>query len=83
MEIKFSKVNYGVTFQLFSKIEVKGKDQHPLYAWLSDKDKNGWNDKSPTWNFCKYLINEEGKLVNFYKSGVKPMDEKIIEFINN
>ncbi len=80
---KFCKVNYGVTFQLFSKIEVKGKDQHPLYAWLSDKDKNGWNDKSPTWNFCKYLINEEGKLVNFYKSGVKPMDEKIIEFINN
>lgn len=80
---KFCKVNYGVTFQLFSKIEVKGKDQHPLYAWLSDKDKNGWNDKAPTWNFCKYLINEEGKLVNFYKSGVKPMDQKIIEFINN
>ncbi|MEM7109848.1 MAG: glutathione peroxidase, partial [Bacteroidota bacterium] len=46
------------------------------------KDKNGWNDKAPTWNFCKYLINENGQLVHFYKSGVKPLDQKIIAFIN-
>ncbi|MEN1786121.1 MAG: glutathione peroxidase [Bacteroidota bacterium] len=80
--MEFCKANYGVTFRLFSKIEVKGKNQHPLYAWLSDKDKNGWNDKAPSWNFCKYLIDENGKLVHFYKSGVKPMDQKIIDFIN-
>ncbi|MEM7110384.1 MAG: glutathione peroxidase, partial [Bacteroidota bacterium] len=79
---EFCKANYGVTFQLFSKIDVKGKNQHPLYSWLSDKDKNGWNDKAPTWNFCKYLINENGQLVHFYKSGVKPLDQKIIAFIN-
>lgn len=80
--VEFCKANYGVTFQLFSKIDVKGKNQHPLYAWLSDKNKNGWNDKAPSWNFCKYLIDENGKLMHFYKAGVKPMDPKITDFIN-
>lgn len=80
---EFCEANYGVTFQMFAKVDVKGKKQHPLYQWLSDQEKNGWNDKAPSWNFCKYLIDENGKLVHFYKSGVKPMDQKIIDFINN
>jgi len=71
----FCQKNYGVTFQLFEKISVKGSDQHPLYQWLSQKDKNGWNDQAPTWNFCKYLVNEQGELTNFFPSGVKPDDE--------
>ncbi|MEL7005354.1 MAG: glutathione peroxidase [Bacteroidota bacterium] len=78
---EFCKINYGVSFQMFEKIDVKGKDQHPLYEWLSSKEQNGWNDKSPSWNFCKYLIDEEGKLVKFLKSGVKPMDDDILDFI--
>lgn len=70
----FCSKNYGVTFPMFQKISVKGDDAHPLYQWLSQKDKNGWNDQAPTWNFCKYVINEKGELVSFFPSGVKPGD---------
>jgi glutathione peroxidase len=78
--VAFCKKNYGVTFQMFSKIDVKGKQQHPVYQWLSTKELNGWNDKSPSWNFCKYLIDEEGNLVKFLKSGHDPLSEEIIDF---
>jgi glutathione peroxidase len=72
-EIKsFCQKNYGVTFQMFEKIDVKGDKKAPLYAWLSDKNQNGWNDEVPSWNFCKYLINEKGELVNFFASKIKP-----------
>ena len=78
-EIKtFCSENFGVTFPMFEKLSVKGVDKHPLYRWLSDKDLNGWNDKEPAWNFSKYLVDEEGKLVDFYPSAVSPMDEKIL-----
>jgi glutathione peroxidase len=70
----FCQKNYGVTFPMFSKIEVTGAGQHPLYKWLSSKVLNGWNDKAPTWNFCKYVVDEEGKLTHFFASGVKPTD---------
>lgn len=81
-EIKqFCSENYGVTFKMMDKISVKGADKHPLYRWLSDKDFNGWNDKEPTWNFCKYFINENGELVKFFPSSVKPTDEEIIKLI--
>jgi glutathione peroxidase len=78
---QFCQKNYGVTFQMFSKIDVKGKNKHPLYEWLSNKELNGWNGKSPSWNFCKYLVDEEGHLVSFFGSSVKPTDEKILSFI--
>ena len=77
----FCKVNYGVTFQMFSKISVKGDDMHPLYVWLSDKSKNGWNEDAPGWNFCKYLIDEDGNLVKFYGSGIEPMSSEIVNEI--
>ncbi|MEO1052263.1 MAG: glutathione peroxidase [Bacteroidota bacterium] len=77
---QFCQINYGVTFQMFAKIDVKGKNQHPLYRWLSDKELNGWNDKSPSWNFCKYLIDENGQLVKFYRAKTKPLDQEIIDF---
>jgi glutathione peroxidase len=67
----FCKKNYGVTFQMFEKISVKGNDQHPLYAWL--KEKTG---QEPGWNFSKYLVKPDGT-VKFFKSSVKPMDEQI------
>lgn len=69
---EFCKKNYGVTFQMFEKISVKGADQHPLYAWL--KEKTG---QEPTWNFCKYMVKPDGT-VKFFNSKVKPLDEQIV-----
>lgn len=71
---EFCSKNYGVTFQMFEKLEVIGPDQHPLYQWLSHKEMNGWNDQAPTWNFCKYVVNEEGELTHFFPRGIKPND---------
>jgi glutathione peroxidase len=70
----FCSKNYGVTFPMFQKISVKGDDKAPLYQWLTQKSLNGWNDQEPTWNFCKYVVNEKGELVSFFPSGVKPGD---------
>lgn len=72
----FCKKNYGVTFQMFEKISVKGEDQSPLYAWL--KEKTG---QEPTWNFCKYLIKADGT-VKFFNSKVKPLDSQITGELN-
>jgi glutathione peroxidase len=77
-EIKgFCEKNYGVTFQMMEKISVKGSDMHPLYKWLSTKEQNGWNNETPNWNFCKYLIDENGQLLKFFNSSVKPMSSDI------
>jgi glutathione peroxidase len=80
---EFCTANYGVTFQLFEKISVKGADKHPLYRWLSDKDLNGWNNAEPSWNFCKYLISEDGKLIKFFPSSVKPLDNELVTLIKS
>lgn len=73
-EIKnFCSQNFGVSFQMFEKISVKGADQHPLFVWL--KEKSG---SEPTWNFCKYLVKPDGT-VKFFPSKVKPMDEQILK----
>ncbi|MFN7492209.1 MAG: glutathione peroxidase [Cyclobacteriaceae bacterium] len=69
----FCKKNYGVTFQMFEKISVKGSDQHPLYQFL--KEKSG---KEPSWNFCKYLVKPDGT-VKFFASGVNPGDDDILK----
>jgi glutathione peroxidase len=69
----FCQKNYGVTFQLFEKISVKGKDQHPLYQYL--KEKTG---EEPSWNFCKYLVKPDGT-IKFFPSKVKPLDKEIVE----
>lgn len=69
----FCQKNYGVDFQMFSKISVKGKDQHPLYEWLREQ-----SGQEPSWNFCKYLLDENGEVLGFYPSGVNPMDEEIV-----
>lgn len=73
---RFCTKNYGVKFQMFSKISVLGSDRAPLYTWL--KEKTG---EEPTWNFCKYFISADGKEVKFFPSAVKPMDDKILSLI--
>jgi glutathione peroxidase len=81
-EIKdFCSTEYGVTFPMFEKISVAGFDKHPLYRWLSDASQNGWNNEEPSWNFCKYFINEKGELVKFFPSKVTPLDEEILQLI--
>lgn len=77
----FCQKNYGVTFPLFSKLHTIGEKQHPLYKWLSTKELNGWNNVAPNWNFCKYLIGEDGKLLKFFPSKVKPLDKEILELL--
>jgi glutathione peroxidase len=74
----FCEKNYGVTFQMFSKVAVKGSDQHPLYQYLQDK-----TGSKPDWNFAKYLVNEDGTTIEFFKSSVQPMDDKLISKIDN
>ena len=74
MEIAdFCQKNYGVKFQMFEKISVKGEDQHPLYQFL--KEKTG---QEPTWNFCKYLVKPDGT-VQFFSSKVQPLDSQIVD----
>ena len=69
---EFCQKNYGVKFQMFEKISVKGDDQHPLYQWL--KEKTG---EEPTWNFCKFLVKPDGT-VKFFPSKVNPMDKELL-----
>jgi len=75
----FCQQNYGVTFPMFEKVDVKGAHQAPVYAWLTDPSQNGWNSQEPTWNFCKYLLDENGKLLNFFPSKVKPDSQEFLE----
>ena len=70
---EFCQKNFGVKFQMFEKISVKGDDQHPLYQFL--KEKTG---QEPGWNFCKYLVKPDGT-VKFFNSKVKPLDSEIID----
>lgn len=69
---EFCQKNYGVTFPMFEKVQVKGDGKSPVYRWLTDPAQNGWNSQEPSWNFCKYLINEKGELTHFFASKVKP-----------
>jgi glutathione peroxidase len=80
---EFCEKNYGVTFKMMSKISVKGDDADPVYQWLTNKSKNGVMDSEVKWNFQKYLIDENGKLVEVLESKVKPDDEKIVSWIKN
>jgi len=78
---EFCTQNYGVTFPVMSKISVKGDDIAPLYKWLTSKSENGILDENVSWNFQKFMIDEEGNLVDFASPKTKPMDEKIVSWI--
>lgn len=73
----FCQVNFGVTFPLMQKAAVIGTAQQPVYQWLTDASKNGWNAQAPNWNFCKYLVDPQGRLLGFFASAVSPLDEEI------
>tara|TARA_B100001057_G_scaffold476879_1_gene545437 strand:+ start:3396 stop:3884 length:489 start_codon:yes stop_codon:yes gene_type:complete len=79
-EIKtFCESKFDVTFPMTEKANVKGKNQHPLYAWLTNKEQNGLDNFDVSWNFNKFLINGDGDLIAYFKSGVNPLDEQIIK----
>lgn len=77
----FCQKNYGVTFQMTEKIDVKGDNQHPIYQWLTQKEFNGKDDYKVSWNFNKFLIDENGALVAHFGSKTKPFDEDLVKLI--
>jgi glutathione peroxidase len=81
--MEFCSVNYGVTFPMMDKISVKGKEQAPLYKWLTNKSENGKLDQKVTWNFQKFMIDEDGHLVDVVMPKESPMSDKIINWLNN
>jgi len=78
---EFCTQTYGVTFPMMAKISVKGDDMHPVYHWLTEKSKNGKIDSKVKWNFQKYLIDENGNLVDVVYSREKPDSDRIIQWI--
>jgi glutathione peroxidase len=78
---QFCTKNFGVSFLLTEKIEVKGEGKHQLYNWLTDKKKNGKSSSSVKWNFQKYIVDEKGEFVNYFYSTTKPMSLKITSLL--
>lgn len=75
---EFCRVNFGISFPLAAKSSViKGLEQNEIFKWLTDENLNGWNDQPPTWNFCKYLVDEQGKLIKFFDTSVSPLSDEV------
>lgn len=81
---QFCKLNFGVTFPLMKKSRViKGPGQNEIFQWLTDSSKNGWNSKSPSWNFCKYVVNEQGVLTNYFGASISPLSNDVLSAIKD
>ncbi|MEI7628671.1 MAG: glutathione peroxidase [Bacteroidota bacterium] len=79
--VEFCKKNYGVTFPLASKVSVKGDDTAPIYKWLTSKTENGVLDATISWNFNKFLLDENGKMIAYFPSKVTPDSEEITKYL--
>jgi len=79
--VAFCKKNYGVSFPLADKIDVKGENTAAIYQWLTQKSKNGVLDASISWNFNKFLLDENGKMIAYFPSNVKPDSEDILSHL--
>lgn len=80
----FCKLNFGVTFPLMKKSSMRrGTDQNKVFQWLSDPAKNGWSSQVPSWNFCKYIVDEQGRLIKYFASTIEPFDKEIINALNH
>ena len=77
----FCSINYNVEFPMSEKIRVKGRNQHPIYSWLTDASKNGFTNSKVKWNFFKYIINEEGILEGIFPSKVEPDNKEFLALI--
>lgn len=78
---EFCRINYGVNFPMFAKISVKGKNMHPLYKYLTEKDSNPKHSGKISWNFTKFLISREGEIINRFAPATSPADAKVISAI--
>lgn len=78
---EFCKINYGVTFLITEKVDVKGNNQHPLYQWLTQQSKNGSSSSTVKWNFQKYLVSTNGELIDYYYSVTTPLSDKITKHL--
>lgn len=78
---EFCQKNYGVSFLMASKISVKGKDQHPIYTFLTQKRYNNFKDSKVKWNFQKYLIDEKGNLIAVIAPSTTPLSEDVIKLL--
>ena len=79
--VSFCEKNYGVTFLITEKVDVKGENQHALYKWLTQKNLNGKSNSKVRWNFQKYLVDEQGRLLDYFYSMTKPDSSKIAKLI--
>lgn len=79
---EFCQLNYGVSFLITEKIDVKGPEQHPLYEWLTKKYVNGKQNSSVKWNFQKYLVDEKGEFLDYFYSITKPFNSRITKYLN-
>lgn len=79
----FCEINYGATFLMTEKINVKGTYQHPIYSWLTQKAKNGVKNSTVKWNFQKYLVDDKGKFIDYYFSHTNPLSPKITKHLKN
>nr|WP_321247350.1 glutathione peroxidase [uncultured Psychroserpens sp.] len=77
----FCEINYGVTFPVTEKVDVKGSKQHPLYQWLTQKQINGLKDSSVKWNFQKYIVSPKGEFIDYYFSITSPTSSKITKHL--
>ena len=80
--IKFCSDKYGISFQMMAKISIKGENPHPIYKWLTSSKENGNLDAKVTWNFQKFLINENGEVVDFVAPIGSPKSKRIINWLN-
>lgn len=81
---KFCTINFGVSFPLAAKSTViRSPQQNTVYRWLTDKRKNGWNNKQPSWNFAKYIIDEEGNLTHYFDPAISPQSDQIAKALTN
>ena len=79
--VQFCKARFGVTFPMASKISVKGNDVAPIYQWLTSREKNGVLDATIGWNFNKFLLDENGKLLAYFPSNTEPDSEEIVKYL--
>jgi len=78
----FCQKNYGVTFPLTTRVDVKGDNTTPIYKYLCNKSENGVLDATISWNFNKFLIDEHGNLIAHFDSKVTPDSEEITKYLN-
>ena len=78
----FCRLNYGVSFPLVKKsIVKKSSAQHPVFQWLTNPAKNGWNAQAPSWNFTKYLVGENGSLISYFGPSISPLSKEIVDAV--